>query len=345
MEVGNDFKKKLCQYGIAGVVIGFALVLLLMVVGQFEVKDTKGPMNHKSELWLNGHFWFADRAGSDYGYIFNKLTGDIVMDRVSDIKCPLKGEKLAYFCDGDKYGYVDIQTFEVVIPPIYSKAADFCDGIAAVSIHDTLLFIKEDGQRLIDKPYRLVDRVDDCNLWLGYCRVGTFDGKQGVIDKSGSWLVEPIYENVCEEVDGYWAMSMDGKWGVMTPDYRILFSCQYRMSQIISGKGVVLTMDNHTMRRYDYDGRLLDDNLFSDVMDMTYDSEEYGESGHRVEKVANCRKYMAEAGYWGLMDKKGKVITLPLYEDIRALDNSLYLCSYLEDKHVLLNERGQVVNP
>ena len=54
---------------------------------------------------------------------------------------------------------------------------------------------------------------------------------------------------------------------------------------------------------------------------------------------------MAEAGYWGLMDKKGKVITLPLYEDIRALDNRLYLCSYSEDKHVLLNEQGQIINP
>lgn len=328
-------------------IAGSLLVLMLMLACNYCTQIPEEPINlrHKSEFWLNGHFWFADRGGSEYGYIFNKLTGDIVLDPVADIKCPPKGEKLAYYSNGEKYGYVDLQTFEVVIPPVYSTASDFCEGIAAVSINDTLLFIKEDGQRYIAESYRLVDRVDDCNLWRGYCKVGTFDDKEGVIDTSGKWLIEPIYEKLCEESGAYWTMAKSGEWGVITPDYQIMFPCQYSMAQVISDKGIILTMENHTMKRYGFDRRLLDNNVFSEIMDMTYNSEEYDKDGVRKEKVASCRKYMVESGYWGLMSKKGKIITPPLYEEIHALGNHLYLCSYSEDKHVLLNEMGQTVNP
>lgn len=328
-------------------IAGSILVLILMFVCNYCTRSSEEMINlpHKSEFWLNGHFWFADRGGSEYGYIFNKLTGDIVLDPVADIKCPPKGQELAYYSNGNKYGYVNLQTFDVVIPPIYSTVSDFCEGIAAVSINDTLLFIKEDGKRFISEPYRLVDRVDDCNLWRGYCKVGTFENKQGVIDKSGNWLLDPIYDSLCEEADGYWSMVIDEKWGVIAPDYQILFPCQYNMAQVISGKGIILTMENHTLKRFDFDGRLLDNNVFSEVVDMVYNSEAYDEKGHRVEKVASCKKYMAENGYWGLMDRKGKVITLPSYEEIHALGNHLYLCSYSEDKHVLLNGMGQTVNP
>lgn len=328
-------------------IAGSLLVLMLVLVCNYCTRNHGEPMNlhHESEFWLNGHFWFADRSGPEYGYIFNKLTGDVVLDPVADIKCPPKGLNLAYYSNGEKYGYVDLQTFEVVIPPIYSTASDFCDGIAAVSVNDTLLFIKEDGQRYIKESYRLVDRVDDCNLWRGFCKVGTFDNKQGVVDESGKWLIEPIYDGICEEANGYWTMTVGDKWGVMTPDFQILFPCQYNMAQVISDKGVILTMKNHTLKRFDFDGSLLDNNVFSEVMDMVYNSDAYDEKGRRMEKVASCRKYMAEDGYWGLMDRKGKVITPPFYEEIHALGNHLYLCSYSEDKHVLLNEMGQTVNP
>ena len=340
--------KKMMIKGVGYSLIGGSiLVLMLMLVCNYCTPTAGKPMNlcHQSEFWWNGHFWFADRSGSEYGYIFNKLTGDIVLDPVADIKCPTKGQKLAYYSNGEKYGYVDLQTFEVVIPPVYSTASDFCEGIAAVSINDTLLFIKEDGQRYITESYRLVDRVDDCNLWRGFCKVGTFDNKQGVIDKSGNWLLEPIYDVLCEETDGYWSMVVNEKWGVIAPNYQILFPCQYNMAQVVSGKGIILAMENHTLNRFDFNGSLLDRNVFSEVMDMTYNSDTYDKKGDRIEKVALCRKYMAEDGYWGLMNRYGEVISLPLYENINALDNNTYLCSFTEDKHILLNSKGQMINP
>ena len=76
------------------------------------------------------------------------------------------------------------------------------------------------------------------------------------------------------------------------------------------------------------------------VLQKTYDKK-----GDRIEKVALCRKYMAEDGYWGLMNRYGEVISLPLYENINALDNNTYLCSFTEDKHILLNSKGQMINP
>ena len=45
-----------------------------------------------------------------------------------------------------------------------------------------------------------------------------------------------------------------------------------------------------------------------------------------VEKIAKCRRYESELGWYGLMTIDGNISMPPLYTEIEAINNDLYLC-------------------
>ena len=96
---------------------------------------------------------------------------------------------------------------------------------------------------------------------------------------------------------------------------------------------------------------------------MTYESDElrtttskyYDDEGNLVsetedatplpvEKMAKCRRYEAESGWFGLMSADGKVVTPPAFCSIKAIGYDLYLCKDNSEDGVILNGRGETVN-
>ena len=58
------------------------------------------------------------------------------------------------------------------------------------------------------------------------------------------------------------------------------------------------------------------------------------------QKTANCKKYEAELGWYGLMSPSGKIITPPRYCDITAIGYDLYLCKTDDIRGEVLNGKG-----
>ena len=58
------------------------------------------------------------------------------------------------------------------------------------------------------------------------------------------------------------------------------------------------------------------------------------------QKTANCKKYEADIGWYGLMSPSGKVITPPRYCDITAIGYDLYLCKTDDIRGEVLNGKG-----
>ena len=63
-----------------------------------------------------------------------------------------------------------------------------------------------------------------------------------------------------------------------------------------------------------------------------------------VEKMAKCRRYEAESGWYGLMTADGKVITPPSYCSIQAIGYDMYLCKDNDEDGVILNGKGQRIS-
>ena len=121
-----------------------------------------------------------------------------------------------------------------------------------------------------------------------------------------------------------------------------------------------VTMPDHTMRKYDMQGMLINDFYISSVRTLEYETEEilyrretHDEDGEEyatpvVESyhplaTARLRAYIAGQGYEGLMTADGHIVTMPLYKDIDAISNDLYLCTSTNYDKVVVNGKGEIV--
>ena len=123
---------------------------------------------------------------------------------------------------------------------------------------------------------------------------------------------------------------------------------------------ITMTMPNHTIRKYDLKGNLINDFYYTNVYMLEYEKDEIVYRKNVVNKddeeiteildetyhpkaAARLRAYMAADGYEGLMSVDGHIVTMPLYQDITAIGYDLYLCEVSNGDKVIVNGKGELV--
>ena len=179
-----------------------------------------------------------------------------------------------------------------------------------------------------------------------------------MIDKQGKWLLEPKYTSVLP--DGEYLI-IENSQGQSVLDKSLNTLIPWTDGEFsVEDEYISVTLSNHVLQRYNFSGELIEDFYISDISLLTYESDElrytntknYSEEGvltseteepepSPVLKVAKCRSYEAENGWYGLMTPDGRIVTPPSYESIKAIGYDLYLCKDNYDDGVVLNGRGE----
>ena len=111
-------------------------------------------------------------------------------------------QKLTPRDQNEKYGYVD-EKGNWVIPPQFDSAFEFNDNMARVEINRT----SASGDNFIEKsPFYPYTRIS--NL-AKVC----VDGKWGMIDVNGNFVVPPLYENIYGFKYNFSIVKLNGKMG------------------------------------------------------------------------------------------------------------------------------------
>ena len=195
----------------------------------------------------------------------------------------------------------------------------------------------------------------------GYCVVNTDDGELcGLMDKKGNLVLPMEYRFICPSNDfTMWVLIKDEEQAVVDSKMKPIFAL--KGGSIHIGEGTIdVTLPDHTMRKYDKDGTLINDFCISSVRMLDYEEDEIvhwektvkDEDDNIVEEqieyyhpkaTARLRAYIAGDGYEGLMTADGRIVTMPLYEDIEAIAYDLYLCSSTYRDKVIVNGKGEIV--
>ena len=247
--------------------------------------------------------------------IKNATTGVVTIKDVKlDWTLRSRNDSLAVFCSENKRGYYNMYTGEIAIPAQYRRAWIFSEGLAAVQKNGNIGFIDHKGKVVIDFlfPYHgnpLTDFVFDD----GHCVVANAEGKCGVIDRNGRWLIQPEYDTVNA----------------------------FREYAIVSKSGVSLQIS--------YDGRVLNSFVLDSVYELTFDEYERFENREGeidyVEKTVQTGLYAyCVGGRYGLMDGNCHRLTEPLYGSIRAVNRNMFRATLLDGwSEVILNAKGDVM--
>ena len=185
----------------------------------------------------------------------------------------------------------------------------------------------------------------------------------GMMDKTGKMVLPLEYEAIYStDWREHWCIKKDKKMAVLDKDLNPVLPMME--CEVYVGTGTIdATMPDHTMRKYDLQGTLIDDFYVSDVYQLEYETdeikyrnvheetiyddevvcdEEESESYH-PKATARLRAYVAGDGYEGLMTPDGHVVTMPLYVSINAIGPDLYLCTSTNTDKLVVNGRGEVV--
>lgn len=258
----------------------------------------------------------AYRSGDGAVTFKNTETGKVTIKGIDlDWTTPSPNDSLAVFCSNNKRGYYNVYTGEIAIPAQYRRAWIFRDGLAGVQKNGNIGFIDHQGNVVIDFlfPYH-GNPLSSFVFEDGHCVVADNQGKCGVIDHTGAWLIPAEYDCVNA----------------------------YKEYAIVTRDGVTMQVG--------YDGQVINSFVLDNIKELTLKEEvsyvtNDGEI-HVVEQTVKTGLYAyCIGGRYGLLDGTTlKRLTEPLYKNIYAISKTLYKAYLLDySSEVILNEKGEVM--
>ena len=365
----RDGKFAKCVWGVfatSGSIIMAFFALALVCAGVDVVYDRYYKPHYCDDEYcyhseyINRDIYFHNTEDGK-GYIYNKRTGEKLIKHIAWIAKPLGRDTLVCYSNGWKRGYFSKNTGKVVIEPKYDHAWIFSDGLASVEDGGYIKFIDVTGKVVIDKNMSYIPNMEGYVFHGGYCVVDTDDGEQcGLMDMKGNIVLPLEYSSIHPSNDfKYWRLQKGEEMAVLDSNLNPVLPLS--VCSIFIGDGTIdVTMPDHTMRKYDMDGKLINDFYIASVRMLEYEKEEiiYRKNttvdvgDDIVEELEDCyhpkatarlRAYVAGDGYEGLMTADGRKVTMPLYWDIVALDQDLYLCSSKDNDKVIVDGKGEIV--
>lgn len=286
---------------------------------------------------------YSDDYYSSRGYLFNTTLGQRTETGIQWICQSSDGDSLTCYCKDDKRGYFNRFSGAVVVPPQYEKAWIFSEGLACVMEKGTLHFIDHKGQKAIDKEFPYAYRIYDYCFHNGLCNMLADGNRIGLIDKQGNWVVEPVYYDMTYYTAGFWMVyDSDFNYGLLDENGQVLLPIEYDYISIHENDSCIF------VRRFDNIEQVLDFNFnvinpcnITAVYPLDYATDEYNEEGELKRAVANCLEYRCNNEY-GLMDKNGKIITPPIYLNIKAIGPDLFRC-WGPNGYMILDSKGKMI--
>jgi hypothetical protein len=299
------------------------------------------------------------------GYIYNARTHEKLVRPVEETKFPADKDSLVAYYTGKKWGYFSKYTGKVIVEAKYDHAWRFSEGLAAVVEDGFVKFIDGKGTTVIDR--KIVFNPKRCYVFeSGYCIVDSCDDElHGLMDRTGKMAL-PMEYNYIEAVEttDVWIIRKGREMGVIDKELKPivpLMECCILIDEEAIEKTIDVNMPDHTMRKYDIKGNLINDFYITSVNMLEYETEEvryrtvthdgYGDTlaeprmePYHPKATARLRSYEAALGFEGLMTADGHIVTMPKYGYIEAMGYDTYLCSTLNGDKVVVNGKGVIVS-
>lgn len=284
--------------------------------------------------------WYSDKRLSDdvvvYYFsddtyrVYNKSTEKYTTPRIDWVTDATSGDSLGVYAVGDRRGYINVKNGEIIINAKkndYEKAWVFSDGLAAVMKDGKVGFINVDNELVI--PFRF-DYSDKCIMYEigylfhdGYCVMTNKDGKFGLIDINGNWVVEPEYDELWNaHKTGNRIVVNDGKHGVLDSCGNVVYPAEYFCIDIWED-GFVLTKDGRKWQE-DYEGNIVNQFVIDGVNGyMKYPVSYSNENGVEY-ALSDYAEYFVNRNS-GIMNRiTGRPITPALFEDVNMISDKLF---------------------
>ena len=311
------------------IVVSFALIALgfVALVAYALYDDNYGRYwYHDEELSEDVVvYYFSD----DKYRVYNNSTNKYTTPRIDWVVDATKGDSLGVYAIDGRRGFINVKNGEIIIDAKannYEKAWVFSEGLAAVVKDGKIGFINKSNELVI--PFQFdysSNRWGDTGYLFhdGYCIMTNKDGKFGLIDISGNWVVEPEYDELWNaHKTGNRIVVNDGKHGVLDSCGNVVYPTEYFYIDIWED-GFVLTKDGRKWQE-DYEGNIVNPFVIDGVNGyMKYPVSYSNENGVEY-ALSDYAEYFVNRNS-GIMNRiTGRPITPALFEDVNMISDKLF---------------------
>ena len=244
-------------------------------------------------------------------------------NRISTVS---ENDSLAVYEYFDKRGYINVNNNEVVISARkndYEKAWLFSEGLAAVVKDGKIGFINEKNEVVIPFEFHYSVCCDCYKFENGHCVMSNKDGKMGIIDTEGRWVLEPVFDVIksqCEE-NGYRVVVKDSMYGLYDSLLNVVYPVEY--SCVLVLPDCIFLVKDGKKWQVDLEGNI--------VQPFLYDSSEIlqypigvNESGEIRYELSDYVTYEIN-GRYGVMNRiTGKIVIPAIYADVKMPSKELF---------------------
>lgn len=174
----------------------------------YSVEDIYKYSNHTYKIRIDGKHQFLDLHNPSY-----------ISKRYDQIQCASEN-RFGVQKDG-LYGFINGTTFEEIVPVRADLITCFKDGIASMKINNEWILIDSLGQVYTKDRYKNTKLLDN-----GFAQVEK-DGKYGVIDENGKYVVPIMYDEmkfiVQQENNYFIGVKKNGKYGIINLKNELLY--------------------------------------------------------------------------------------------------------------------------
>jgi WG containing repeat len=314
---------------------GLHFPMLVNIGGKCGFIDAKGSVVIAPKFTRADSFDSNGRAivrlGKKYGLI--DTTGKAILpfsyDEISE-----SGEAGLFKVTKDmKSGYAD-KAGKVVIPLIYDEVGDFgMAGLVKVKSGDVQSILDTKGSLIFEVPYGAY--MAD----FGDSQITAFSpdqgGKTGFVDRKGTFVLPPIWDNAFGFGDGPIApVEQDGKWGFIDKAGKVIVEPVYDYAlSSYAGKSSVFVGDE--LRDVDAQGKLLPQS----EMPGGYTVETFNARGF----AAAWKEISKYKWQYGIVDKELNWVLQPTFDNIDIDEDQEFYAAQQGTKAGYINLKGQFV--
>ena len=321
-----------------------AMVVVIAII--VALSGTISSASKRMEKKLYGEEIGNNRLRYKHGdHIYNPETGQILLDSIEWLHVKY-GDTIAILAKNNRRAYINLNTAELITPLIYDKAWTFSCHRGIMVKSDTIFIFRRDGSIVnpdgfkYKNQYELLYHADKLVVNVDHDKVG-------LIDTAAQWVLPPVYSLIENEYQHrLYNTRLDDQCIVYSYDLDTVLLGHYKTIDVDWSEGLIATEYNGIQHLFSYDGKLIYEVIYKAIEPLNYNTQRKDAHGNDIWEETNCYVYVDYNNKKGLMDRRYRILTPPLFYDIKAQTKHTFFASFGEWSNrfgTLIDEHGKPI--
>ena len=321
-----------------------ATVVVIAII--VALSGTISSASKRMEKKLYGEEIGNNRLRYKHGdHIYNPETGQILLDSIEWLHVKY-GDTIAILAKNNRRAYINLNTAELITPLIYDKAWTFSCHRGVMVKSDTIFIFRRDGSIVnpdgfkYKNQYELLYHADKLVVNVDHDKVG-------LIDTAAQWVLPPVYSLIENEYQHrLYNTRLDDQCIVYSYDLDTVLLGHYKTIDVDWSEGLIATEYNGIQHLFSYDGKLIYEVIYKAIEPLNYNTQRKDAHGNDIWEETNCYVYVDYNNKKGLMDRRYRILTPPLFYDIKAQTKHTFFASFGEWSNrfgTLIDEHGKPI--